>query len=56
MRTLGIWTTGLIACALIGGVLGSLLMATPDSFYPIIGFVAGAMAFACLRLWFAPSR
>ena len=58
MRTFVIWVSGLLACALIGGYLGSIFdIARPTARYPngnaYIGMIVGVLAFTCARLWFA---
>lgn len=54
MRTLLIWFFGIIATGTAGGLLASLVNPYGDT--PFFGFVAGASAFACARLWIVPPR
>jgi hypothetical protein len=52
MRTFGIWVFGILASAIIGGVIGSRLddLATGDLMIILCG-LAGIFTFACIRLW-----
>jgi hypothetical protein len=61
MRTLAIWVFGLLASAIIGGLLASRL-ASGDPSSPLgdpfgvglyFGVPAGMLSFACIRLWLA---
>ena len=49
MRTTFIWIFGLLAGAIIGGIVGSRL--TNGSDYLLGGLLAGMLVFACMRLW-----
>ena len=57
LRTIGIWVFGLLASALIGGMIAARL---ETGFYSrgseSWGAVAAMCAFACLRLWLAPKN
>jgi hypothetical protein len=53
MRTVAIWTLGLIASSIIGGGIGSLISYSSGA---VMGMVAGPCAFACARLWLAELR
>jgi hypothetical protein len=58
MRTFGIWVFGLLASALFGGLLASLLDTNPYTSGPgnaPLGALAGMFAFACVRLWLGQS-
>lgn len=49
MRQVGIWASGLLATAIFGTMIGhSLAEYDGGGFF---GFVAGALAFTCFRLW-----
>jgi uncharacterized protein YcfJ len=52
MRTFGIWVFGILAGAIIGGLIGSRIddRATGD-LETILGMLAGVFTFACIRLW-----
>jgi uncharacterized protein YcfJ len=52
MRTFGIWVFGILASAIIGGLIGSRMddRATGD-LETILGILAGVFTFACVRLW-----
>jgi hypothetical protein len=56
MRTLGIWFFGILASAIIGGLIGARLDTGYDNSGGFSGFFAGAFAFACIRLWLGQSR
>ena len=51
MRTVAIWVCGLLACAIIGGLIGSGLAPPYTYDWGVWGALAGMLAFACLRLW-----
>jgi hypothetical protein len=53
-RTVGIWVFGLLASAIVGGMVGSQVGYSSDNGF--LGALAGMFAFACLRLWLAPSK
>ncbi len=46
-RKIGIWVTGLISASLAGGLLASNISHDAS----LGGFISGACAFACFRLW-----
>lgn len=48
-RTIGIWISGLLACAAVGGAIAHMIYSFGDD---IGGSFAGALAFTCIRLWF----
>lgn len=56
MRTAFIWISGLLACGLIGGMVGSFFDTYSWSAYGLSGFLAGMLAFCCLRLWLGERR
>lgn len=47
LRSVAIWTTGIIATVAIGGVVGNALVYDGGSWIA----VGGACAFICARLW-----
>lgn len=59
MRTFGIWLFGLLASAIVGGMVGNKMgsdgnvLGDPSA---VFGMLAGMFAFACLRLWLGESR
>jgi hypothetical protein len=58
MRTFGIWVFGLLASAIGGGLLASLLDTNPYNSGPgnaPLGVLAGMFTFACVRLWLGQS-
>jgi len=58
MRTLGIWLFGLLANAIVGRLLASLLDTNPYSSGPgnaPLGVLAGMFTFACARPWLGQS-
>jgi len=56
-RTVAIWIFGLLASAIIGGLVGSRLEPMYSYDWGVWGALAGMFAFACLRLWLAaPSK
>jgi hypothetical protein len=50
MRTVGIWLFGLIASAMIGGMVAHYFYGTDMD---IFGGLTGMAVFACARLWLA---
>lgn len=50
MKVVLIWLTGLLASAMWGAGLMTLL-APNDSGAGLFGLIAGALTFACVRLW-----
>ena len=50
MRTVFIWIFGLLASAIVGGIIGSRFDADGGN-YLLGGMLAGMLAFACIRLW-----
>ncbi|MBC7285480.1 hypothetical protein [Hoeflea sp.] len=52
--TILIWVSGLLAFACIGTTLGYALR--PGSIGARDGFIGGAAAFICLRLWLIEAR
>jgi hypothetical protein len=56
MRTFAIWLFGLLASALVGGLLGTLFDKGPYDNNWFWGFLAGMFAFTFLRLWLAGSK
>jgi len=54
MRTFGIWLFGLIASAMIGGMIGHYFYGGD---FDVFGGLTGMAVFACARLWLAsPSQ
>jgi hypothetical protein len=52
MRTFGIWVFGILASAIIGGLIGSRLDdRAAGGLETILGILAGVFTFACIRLW-----
>ena len=56
MRTFGIWLFGILASAIIGGVIGGVAGSRLDDIGTgelmiILGMLAGVFSFACIRLW-----
>ena len=58
VRTVVLWTSGLIACGLLTSFLVTAGSDGLTGDRPFWGFIAGALAFICARLWFAerPSK
>jgi hypothetical protein len=56
MRTFGIWVFGLLASAIVGGLVGDRLYTGYGSDGGFFGVLAGMFAFACARLWLGQSR
>jgi hypothetical protein len=57
LRVVALWVFGLLASAIIGGIVGSRLSTDAYSDYGVWGALAGMFAFACIRLWFGgPQR
>lgn len=52
MREAMIWVTGLVAGAVVGGLIGFQLARYGGG--QVWGALGGACAFACLRLWRMP--
>jgi hypothetical protein len=50
-RTIAIWVFGLLASALIGGLVASRLEPPYSHDWGVWGVLAGIFSFACLRLW-----
>lgn len=53
-RAILIWITGLLASSLIGSIIGGKMDPNPSyggSGTDVVGFGAGLLAFACVRLW-----
>jgi hypothetical protein len=50
------WVFGLLASAIIGGLLGTLFDTSPTSNNWFFGFFAGLFAFTCLRLLLTGSK
>lgn len=53
VRTFFIWFFGLVASAIVGGLIGDRLGGYGDGFW---GALASMAAFGCLRLWLAPRK
>lgn len=49
MRLVAIWVSGLLATAMFGTMIGHALAEYDGG--GAFGFVAGALAFTCFRLW-----
>ncbi|MGY3034755.1 hypothetical protein ACVIIV_003925 [Bradyrhizobium sp. USDA 4354] len=56
MRTFGIWVFGLLASAIFGGLIGDRLYTGIGTDGGFFGILAGAFAFACMRLWLGQPR
>jgi len=54
MKVLLIWVMGIIAFSLLGSLVGFALAGNSKG--ETAGYVAGACAFVCLRLWLAKPR
>jgi hypothetical protein len=54
-RTIAIWVFGLLASAIVGGIIGARLDTGYGDGNGFWGFLAGMFAFACLRLWLTPA-
>jgi len=54
-RPIAIWVFGLLASAIIGGLVGSQLEPKYSYDWEAWGALAGMFAFACLRVWLAAS-
>jgi uncharacterized membrane protein YfcA len=54
-RTIAIWVFGLLASAIIGGLVGSRLATSYGSDEGFWGVLAAMFAFACIRLWLGGS-
>jgi hypothetical protein len=48
VRVVAIWIFGILACGIAGGLIGAQLDYRDGGPW---GFLAGAFAFSCLRLW-----
>jgi hypothetical protein len=55
-RSIGIWVFGLLASAIVGGILASRLTPPYESDWGVWGALAGTFAFACLRWLGAPKK
>lgn len=54
VRLIAIWVFGILAAAIFGGLVGNFLVRGDGG---IFGFIGGACAFVCARLWLAkPSK
>ena len=51
MRKFWLWTFGILASAIFGGLVGDYL--SPHDFGWFWGTLGGGFAFACARLWLA---
>jgi len=61
MRTFAIWVFGMLASMIVGGMIGAQLDALNHDYVTsmrmVWGALAGALIFACLRLWLsAPTK
>jgi hypothetical protein len=56
MRTFGIWLFGLLASAIIGGLVGSAFNGPYGGDNGVWGALAIMLAFACVRLWLGQAR
>lgn len=50
-RTAGIWITGTLASMIVGALVAAKIAAPLNPIAEFEGALAGALAFACLRLW-----
>jgi hypothetical protein len=55
VRTIVIWIFGLPACAIVGGMIGTLIQ-PPHGDWGGMGALAGVLAFSGLRVWFTADR
>lgn len=53
MRTFGIWTFGLLAATIIGGLIGAKLETGYSNDSAFFGAIGGLFSFAAARLWLA---
>jgi hypothetical protein len=55
VRTFGIWVSGLLASAFVGGFIGSVFESPYDYTHDRMfsGGIAGLLVFTCARLWLA---
>jgi hypothetical protein len=51
MRSFFIWLTGILASAIVGGLIGNLLDPNPYNGAGFWGGCAGILIFTCARLW-----
>ena len=56
MRTFGIWIVGLLVSAIFGGLIDDRLYTGVSNDLGFFGILAGAFAFACVRLWLGQPR
>lgn len=54
MRTFFLWVTGILACGIVGMLVGAAI--SPYSDGGFFGFFAGVLGFTCLRLWIVPGQ
>jgi len=54
-RAIGIWIFGLLASAIVGGIMGGKIPSGYDD-EAVSGALAGMFAFACIRLWLGEIR
>jgi hypothetical protein len=54
VRTAGIWIFGLLASGIFGAIVGDWLARSGEGGF--FGFLGGAFAFACARLWLHKPR
>jgi high-affinity Fe2+/Pb2+ permease len=52
-RTIGIWISGVLASAIVGGWIGAFITRalSSSSIHEPIGIIGGICAFTCARLW-----
>ena len=56
-RTVGIWLSGLLASAVLGGWIGAFVgQALHASIHELLGLVGGMSAFTCVRLWLGSGK
>lgn len=53
-RAIVLWISGLLAAAIAGGAIGSLVAYGEMAL--LLGMLAGALAFTCARLWATERR
>ena len=50
-RSIAIWVSGTIGCGIVGALIGDAMSTGFNSDAGFYGFIAGALLFACARLW-----
>lgn len=56
-RRIGIWVSGTLAASIFGALVGFAIEGGSYANAPTaFGFIGGALAFVCFRLWIGESR